>query len=80
MPQRPRTIIRVGQRLFTDDGSRGYVAQNSQGKRIYGPGEEFLVEWLDGTGGGYEGAEYYTLATLADEGIMFGRGVMPWAK
>lgn len=80
MPQRPRTSIRVGQRLSADDGSRGYVALNSHGKRIYGPDEEFMVEWIESNWGGHEGAEYYTLATLLEEGIMFGRGVMPWAK
>ena len=46
----PRTSIRVGQRLINWDGTRGYVTLNSKGKRVFGPGEEFMVEWLDGDG------------------------------
>ena len=38
------TSIRVGQRLMNWDGTRGYVALNSQGKGVFGPRESFLVE------------------------------------
>ena len=72
------TSIRVGQRLINWDGQRGYVALSSQGKRIFGPGESFLVEWRDLDGSTW--AEYYTLETLQEEGITFGRGVMAWAR
>ena len=49
MKERPRkrTTIRVGQRLKRWDGERGYVDMNSQGKRVYGPGEAFKVIWVD---------------------------------
>jgi hypothetical protein len=74
-----RTTIRVGQRLRNWDGTRGYVALNSQGKRVFGPGEPFLVEWI-GLDGTVEDSAYYTLENLEREGITFGRGVMPWAQ
>jgi len=62
-----RTSIRVGQRLRNWDGTRGYVALNTQGKRVFGPGESFLVEWvgLDDT---VEDSAYDTLADLEREG------------
>ncbi len=75
-----RTSIRVGQRLINWDGTRGYVALNSQGKRVFGPGEPFLVEWLGLDGKSVEDAAYFTLEDLSREGIRFGKGVMPWAK
>jgi hypothetical protein len=75
--QRPE--IRVGQRLIRWDGSRGYVALNTAGRRVFGPGEAFLVEWL-GLDGTVEDAEYLTLETFEQEGVTFGRGLMPWAK
>jgi hypothetical protein len=74
-----RHTIRVGQRLINWDGSRGYVALNSRGQRVFGLGESFLVEWLDADGE-VEEAAYLTLEAFATEGIRFGRGVMPWAK
>jgi hypothetical protein len=74
------TSIRVGQRLINWDGIRGYVAQNSQGKGVFGPGESFLVEWLGLDGNTIEDSAYYTLEALEEEQIRFGRGVMPWAK
>ena len=74
-----RTCIRVGQRLIGWDGTHGYVALNSKGKSIYGPGEQFMVEWL-GLDGAVEDSAYYTLENLEREGITFGRGVMPWAR
>jgi len=52
--------IRVGQRLINWDGQRGYVALNSQGRRVYGVGERFKVEWL-GADGAVEDAQYVTL-------------------
>jgi hypothetical protein len=73
-----RTRIRVGQRLIAWDGTRGYVTLNSQGTRVFGPGEPFLVEWL-GLDGTVEDSAYYTLENLEQEGMTFGRGVMPWA-
>jgi hypothetical protein len=75
----PRTSIRVGQRLINWDGTRGYVALNSHGKRVFGPHEPFLVEWL-GLDGTVEDAAFYTLDAFAQEGITFGKGVMAWAK
>jgi len=75
-----RTSIRVGQRLMNWDGTRGYVALNSQDTRVFGPGEPFLVEWLELDGGTVEDAAYVTLEDLAKEGIQFGKGVMPWAR
>jgi hypothetical protein len=74
-----RTEIRVGQRLIRWDGSRGSVALNTAGRRVLGPGEAFLIEWLsfDGT---VEDAEYLTPETFAQEGVKFGRGLMPWAR
>lgn len=75
----PRTSIRVGQRLIRWDGSKGYVAQNTKGQRVFGPGETFMVEWL-GLDGTIEDAEYLTLEALEKEGVKFGRGLMPWAK
>ena len=75
----PRTTIRVGQRLINWDGTKGYVALNSKGKSVFGPGEEFMVEWLDWDGE-IEDAAYYTLETVKQEGVTFGKGVMPWAK
>jgi hypothetical protein len=74
-----RKSIRVGQRLFYWDGMPGYVALNSTGKRIFGPGETFQVDWLDAEGN-IEDSHYLTLEDFAEEGITFGRGVMPWAK
>ena len=74
-----RTSIRVGQRLIYHDGNRGYVRLNSDGKRVYGPGETFYVVWL-GEDGEYADTMLYTLEQFADEGITFGRGVMPWAR
>lgn len=75
----PPQTIRVGQRLLDWQGQRGYVALNSQGKRVFGLGEPFLVEWLDADGG-IENAQYLTLEQFTDEGITRGRGVMPWAR
>jgi hypothetical protein len=75
-----RTSIRVGQRLINWDGARGHVALNSQGKRVFGPGESFMVEWLGPDGKTVEDAAYFTLEDLNREGIRFRRGVMPWAK
>src|SRR5882724_3315653 len=74
------TSIRVGQRLINWDGIRGYVALNSQGKGVFGPGESFLVEWLGLDGKTLEDAEYYTLEKLEEEHVKYGRDVMPWAK
>jgi hypothetical protein len=74
-----RTSIRVGQRLINWDGTRGYVAPNSQGKGVFGPGEPFLVEWL-GLDGTIEDAQYLTLEAFEKEGVKFGRGLMPCAK
>ena len=74
-----RSNIRVGQRLINWDGTRGYVALNSQGKRVYGAGERFKIEWLDADGQ-VEDAQYVTLEQFKKEGIKRGRGVMPWAK
>jgi len=74
-----RTLIRVGQRVIRWDGQRGYIDLNTKGTRVYGPGEAFKVLWLDADGR-VEDAEYLTLAQFDDEGIRFGRGVMPWAK
>lgn len=71
--------IRVGQRLIAWDGGHGYVALNSQGKRVYGPGEQFKVEWL-GADGEVEDAQYLTLEQFEKEDIKRGRGIMPWAK
>src|SRR5215831_19292483 len=56
----PKSTIRVGQRLIAWDGTRGYVALNSQGKRVYGMGERFKIEWLD-TNGEVENAQYVSL-------------------
>jgi hypothetical protein len=74
------TSIRVGQRLINWDGTRGYVALNSQGKGVFGPGESFLVEWLGLDEKTVEDSAYYTLENLEEEHIKFGRGVMSWAK
>jgi hypothetical protein len=76
---KPRTSIRVGQRLINWDGSKGYVTLNSKGTRVFGPGEQFLVEWL-GLDGTVEDSSYLTLEDFTKEGITVGRGVMPWAK
>jgi len=75
-----RTEIREGKRLIRWDGTRGYVALNSQGKWVFGPEESFLVEWLGLDGATVEDAEYLTLEALEKEGVTFGRGLMPWAK
>lgn len=75
-----RTSIRVGQRLINWDGTRGYVGLNSQGKRVFGAREPFLVEWLGFDGKTAEDAAYSTLEDLKSEGVTFGKGVMPWAK
>ena len=76
---KPRTSIRVGERLINWDGARGYVALNSQGTRVFGTREPFLVEWL-GLDGTVEDSSYLTLEDFTKEGITFGKGVMPWAK
>jgi hypothetical protein len=73
-----RKTIRVGQRLIKGDGSKGYVALNSRGKRVFGRGERFLVEWVD-EAGAIEDAVYLTLEQFGAEGIRFGRGLMPLA-
>jgi hypothetical protein len=75
----PKNTIRVGQRLINWDGQCGYVALNSQGRRVYGLGERFKVEWLDADGE-VEDAQYVTLEQCEKEGIKRGRGVMPWAQ
>ena len=75
----PKNTIRVGQRLINWDGQVGYVALNSQGRRVYGLGERFKVEWLDAVGE-VEDAQYVTLEQFEKEGIKRGRGVMPWAQ
>ena len=75
----PKSTSRVGQRLIAWDGTRGYVALNSQGKRVYGLGERFKIEWLDADGE-VEDAQYVSLEQFEKEGIKSGRGVMPWAK
>lgn len=74
-----KNAIRVGQRLINWDGSRGYVGLNSKGKCVFGPGEQFLVEWLDGDGEVEDGA-YLTVEQLEHEGIRFGTGLLPWAN
>lgn len=68
------TTIRVGQRLIRWDGERGYVALNSKGVRVHGPGDSFLIEWEDGE------SEFLTLEQFATEGVRRGKGVMPWAR
>jgi hypothetical protein len=73
-----RTEIRVGQQLIRWDGTRGYVALNSQGTRVFGRGESFLVEWL-GLDGTVEDAEYLTVEACEQAGVALGRGLMPWA-
>ena len=55
------------------------MALNSQGTRVFGPGEPFMVEWL-GLDGDVEESAYYTLETMGDEGITCGHGVMAWAR
>jgi len=75
----PKNTIRVGQRLINWNGQRGYVALNSQGRRVYGLGERFKVEWLDADDE-VEDAQYVTLEQFEKEGIKRGRGVMPWAQ
>jgi hypothetical protein len=74
------TSIRVGQHLRNWDGTRGYVALNSQGNGVVGPGESFLVEWLGLDGKTVEDSAYDTLEKLEEAHIRFGRDVMPWAK
>lgn len=74
---KPRTSIRVGQRLVYHDGSPGYVCLNSRGQLVYGPGEPFKVAWKDLDGS--ESEEYYTLEQFDDEGITWGKGRMRWA-
>jgi hypothetical protein len=64
----------VGQRLIRFDGERGYVALNTKGVRVHGPGEPFKVEWQDGED------EYLTLDQFEAEGVRRGKGVMPWAR
>ena len=76
---RPRTLIRVGQRVIRWDGIPGYVGTNSQGKNVHGPSEPFHVEWLDADGS-VEDAEILTLEQFKAEGIRFGRGLMRWAR
>jgi hypothetical protein len=71
--------IRVGQRLLSWDNASGYVARNKAGRRSYGPGEKFRVEWL-GADGGVEDSQYHTLETLATEGVKLAKGIMSWAK
>jgi predicted methyltransferase len=63
-----RTEIRVGQQLIRWDGTRGYVALNSQGTRVFGRGESFLVEWL-GLDGTVEDAEYLTVEACEQAGV-----------
>lgn len=75
----PKNTIRVGQRLINWNGQRGYVTLNSQGRRVYGLGERFKVEWLDADDE-VEDAQYVTLEQFEKEGIKRGRGVMPWAQ
>ena len=77
--RRSRTAIRVGQRLIFHDGTRGYVALNTRGTRVYGPGEVFRIDWLDADGSVAD-SQYATLDTLEAEGITVGHGVMPWAR
>jgi hypothetical protein len=74
------TSMRVGQRLINWDGTRGYVALNSQGTGVFGPGESFLVEWLGLDGKTVKDADYDTLEKREEDEIKFGKGVMPWAK
>ena len=78
MPRIPS--IRVGQRLIAWDGTPGFVALNSHGKSVYGPGEAFRVEWLDTDMKAVEDSQYLTLEALEAEGIRRGKGLMPWAK
>jgi len=73
MPKQ-RTSIRVGQRLHRWDGEPGYVALNSRGIRVHTAGDAFQVLWTDGE------SEYLTLDRFNDEGVQWGRGVMPWAR
>jgi len=75
----PKNTFRVGQRLINWDGQCGYVALNSQGRRVYGLGERFKVEWLDADGE-VEDAQYVTLEQFEKVGIKRGHGVMPWAQ
>ncbi len=75
----PKNTIRVGQRLINWDGAHGYVALNSQGRRVYGLGERFKIAWLDADGQ-VEDTQYVTLEQFEKEGIKRGRGVMPWAQ
>ena len=74
-----KKTIRVGQRPIAWDGTRGYVALNSQGKRVYGLGERFKIEWLDADGE-VEDAQYVSLEQFEKEGIKRDRGVIQWAK
>jgi hypothetical protein len=74
-----RKTIRVGQRLIQRDGTQGYVAVNSRGRRVFGRGERFLVAWVDETED-VKDAVYLTLEQFNAEGIRFGRGLMPWAQ
>lgn len=73
-----RTLIRVGQRLIRWDGMRGYVALTTRPQTVFGPGEEFMVEWLD-YDGEVEASEYLTLEQFEAEGVRWGRGTLPWA-
>ena len=66
--------IRVGQRLIRGDGVRSYIALNSKGTRVHGPGEAFLVEWADGE------SEYLTLDQCETDGVKRSKGVMHWAR
>jgi len=66
-------------RLIDWDGTRGYVALNSQGRRVYGIGERFKIEWLNANGE-VEDAQYVSLEQFEKEGIKRGLGVMPWGK
>jgi len=75
----PKSTIRVGQCLIAWDGTRGYVALNSQDRRVYGTGERFKIEWLN-TDGEVEDTQYVSLEQFEKEGIKRGRGVMPWAR
>jgi hypothetical protein len=76
---RMRKLIRVGQRLVRWDGQRGYVDLNSQGVRVYGPGETFRIHWQDEEGN-FDGDETAMLETLEELGITWGNGVMRWAR
>jgi len=70
MPKRPRTSIRVGQRLHRWDGEPGYVALNSRGIRVHTAGDAFQVLWTTRE-------RVPDTRPFNDEGVQ-GQGVMPW--